>query len=103
MDEELGTKTAPEDEKSTVTQEEVYQNIDGAVHKFVAEFLNILPASPDVGVHYTILVDKILSVKETAKLLVNTYAQGKAKAAAAEKAEEKAAETTEELLGKEPS
>jgi hypothetical protein len=57
------------------TLEQVYQKIDEKVHAFIKEFIDFLPTTADVTINMNLVVDKLLSVKESAKLLVNNYAQ----------------------------
>ena len=66
------TTTAKDGAKSI---DEVYAEIDARVHGFIKEFIEFLPTTADVSVNMNIVVDKLLSAKESAKLLVNNYAQ----------------------------
>lgn len=69
MDDSTTKKT--EEKKTTV--EDMYNEVDSRIQKFTMEFMNFLPKSDAVAVNIQLIADRLLTVKESAKLLINNF------------------------------
>lgn len=70
-EEDAATSSSSDSTPETVG--DFYNRIDQKVQDFALEFLNFLPKSDAVEANIQIIADRLLTVKESAKLLVNNY------------------------------
>lgn len=67
------TKEVENTEEEKTTVKDVYAQVDSMVQKFTMDFMNFLPKSPAVEVNIQIIADRLLTIKESAKLLINNF------------------------------
>ena len=68
-----------ESKETATTVQDVYDEIDGRVQKFTKEFIDFLPSSDATSFNAQLIVDRLLTVKESAKLLINNFMVDKIK------------------------
>jgi len=66
-------KTTSETTENKRTVDDVYNEIDQRVQTFAKDFLNFLPKNDTVAVNIQLIADRLLTIKESAKLLVNNF------------------------------